>query len=134
MRHPTCWPTTREIATWSVGGHSLGGVTASAYAGGHDSVSGLLLWASYPQGSLADRQGLAVVSVSGTQDGLTTPADIEASKVKLPPSTTFVAIDGGVHAFFADYGEQPGDGTPTISREDAQEQIVAASLRLFDPA
>ena len=27
-----------------------------------------------------------------------------------------MVIKGGIHAFFGDYGEQPGDGTPTIDR------------------
>ena len=38
-----------EVEEWSTGGHSLGGVVASAYAEDHpDEVAGLLLWASYP--------------------------------------------------------------------------------------
>lgn len=123
-----------EVEEWSVGGHSLGGVAASAYVEDHPGeVGGLLLWASYPLGSLADRTDLAVASVSGTNDGLATPADIEASRADLPASTTFVAVEGATHAFFGDYGEQPGDGTPTISRGDAQEQIAQASIALVAP-
>ncbi len=120
-----------EVDHWAIGGHSLGGVVASSYAGEHlDEIDGLLLWASYPLGTLADAD-LAVTSVSGTQDGLAVPADIDASAPKLPSGTTFVPVDGGVHAFFGDYGEQPGDGEPTISRVDAQQQIVEASADLL---
>ncbi|WP_107765325.1 alpha/beta hydrolase [Nocardioides terrigena] len=123
-----------EVEEWSVGGHSLGGVVASVYADDHpDEVGGLLLWASYPLDSMAGRTDLAVASVSGTNDGLATPADIEASRADLPASTTFVAVEGAIHAFFGDYGEQPGDGTPTISRADAQEQIAEASIALVSP-
>jgi len=32
-----------------------------------------------------------------------------------------------VHAFFADYGEQPGDGQPTVSRSSAAQQISSAT-------
>lgn len=118
-----------EIVTWAVGGHSLGGVAASSYAGDHrDQVRGLLLWASYPLGSLAGRDDLRVTSVSGTRDGLATPDDIQDSRADLPPGTEFVAVDGGVHAFFGDYGEQPGDGAPSVSREVAQQQIIAATV------
>ena len=121
-----------EVRQWAVGGHSLGGVAASSYAGGHrPHVTGLLLWASYPLGSLAGDTGLTVTSVSGTRDGLATPADIEASKASLPPSTTYVAIDGGIHAYFGDYGPQSGDGTPTTDRATAQAAIVAASTDLL---
>lgn len=120
---------TPAVTRWGVAGHSLGGVAASSYAEQQDpSLTGLMFWASYPLGSLADRTNLAVTSVSGTDDGLSTPADIEASKAKLPATTTFVAVQGGVHAYFGDYGEQQGDGTPGVSREVAQQQIVQASL------
>lgn len=122
-----------EVQHWVVGGHSLGGVAASSYAEGHPGqVGGLLLWASYPLGSLAARTDLSVTSVSGTEDGLATPPDIEASRTDLPADTTYVAVPGGVHAFFGDYGPQPGDGTPTTSRSAAQDQIVAASLALVE--
>ncbi|MEO3937403.1 alpha/beta hydrolase [Dermatophilaceae bacterium Soc4.6] len=120
-----------EVAHWAVGGHSLGGVAASSYAGGqHPRVTGLLLWASYPLGSLAD-SGLRVASVSGTRDGLATPADIDASRPDLPADTAYTAVDGGVHAFFGDYGPQPGDGTPTTDRATAQSAIVRASVELL---
>ena len=37
-----------------------------------------------------------------------------------------------MHAFFGDYGEQPGDGEPGISRQQAQQQIAAESVRFMD--
>lgn len=119
-----------EVARWAVGGHSLGGVVAGIFARDHK-VDGLLLWASFPSESLAGRD-LAASSVSGTEDLLTTPQDIEDSRTDLPPGATFVPVEGAVHAFFGDYGEQPGDGTPTVSRADAQAGIIAASVVLLD--
>jgi hypothetical protein len=124
---------TPGVTRWAVGGHSLGGVAAGIAVAQRDSgLSGLLLWASYPLSSLADRTDLVVASVSGTADGLTTPADIEASRSQLPPSTTFTAVAGGVHAYFGDYGAQPGDGSPGVDRASAQQQIVAASVTVMD--
>ncbi|BCW17404.1 hypothetical protein NtRootA9_01120 [Arthrobacter sp. NtRootA9] len=117
-----------DITTWAVGGHSLGGVAASSFAQDNDDVSGLVLYASYPLGSLRDRAGLSVLSVSGTKDGLSTPAKIDASTALLPADTEFTAIQGGVHAYFGDYRPQPGDGEPGISRDAAQEQIAAATV------
>jgi pimeloyl-ACP methyl ester carboxylesterase len=121
-----------EIARWAVGGHSLGGVAASAFADNHAAkVKGLLLWASYPAGKL-QRADLKVVSISGSADGLATPAKIAASKPDLPPARTrFVTVKGGIHSFFGDYGLQPGDGTPGVSRAVAQQQIVAGSRQLM---
>jgi hypothetical protein len=71
---------------------------------------------------------VGVLSVSGSEDGLATPTDIESSVADLPPGADFVTIDGGVHAFFGDYGPQPGDGQPGISHDQARAEISAASL------
>ena len=108
-----------EITTWVVGGHSLGGVTAATFADQDERVKGLALFASYPADNMV-RADLKVVSISGTADGLTTPDDIEASKGKLPPETSYVVINGAVHSSFGDYGDQSGDGTATIDRSAAQ--------------
>lgn len=122
-----------EIDRWAVGGHSLGGVVAAGYAAEHaGEVDGLLLWASYPQRPMADRRELDVTSVSGTRDGLATPADIQDSRALLPPDARFVAVTGGVHAYFGDYGEQPGDGVAGVDRASAQTEIVRASTDLLD--
>ena len=120
------------VTRWVVGGHSLGGVVASSFAGsGHHGVVGLLLWASYPNGSIAGVTGLTVTSVSASHDGLATPAKIEATKSRLPPTTRFVVVEGAVHSDFGDYGAQRGDGEATIPRQEAQRQIEAASIALL---
>ncbi len=118
-----------EVERWAVGGHSLGGVSAAWFAADHlDVVNGLLLWASFPNDDMSGDTSLQVESIYGSNDLLATPADIERSKSKLPPDTTFTEIEGGVHAFFGDYGEQPGDGVPAISREQASAEISAATV------
>lgn len=121
---------------WVVGGHSLGGVVASSDADGADDgaapVVGLLLYASYPSQDLSGTLTAAVESVSASRDGLATPAKIDASRANLPERTTFTVVDGAVHAFFGDYGPQPGDGTPTITHDEARARIAAASTRFVD--
>ena len=119
-----------EIAHWVVGGHSLGGTVAASLADNDDRVEGLVLFASYPADPII-RNDLKVVSISGAADGLATPADVEASRGNLPPDTTFVVIDGAVHSSFGDYGDQPGDGTPTVDRAAAQAEISKATLALL---
>jgi pimeloyl-ACP methyl ester carboxylesterase len=119
-----------EISHWVVGGHSLGGTVAASLADDDERVEGLLFLASYPADPII-RNDLKVASVSGTADGLATPADIEAARAKLPPDTAFVVIDGAVHSSFGDYGEQPGDGIPTIDRTAAQAEIDRAALALL---
>jgi pimeloyl-ACP methyl ester carboxylesterase len=119
-----------EIKHWVVGGHSLGGSMAANFAHSHSGkVAGLVLWASYPAGSDdLSASGLKILSVSGTLDGLSTPAKIEASKLLLSANSLFVPILGGDHAGFGWYGPQAGDHPASISRQDQQFQIVQATV------
>lgn len=119
-----------EITHWAVAGHSLGGVAAASLADQDRDFAGLLLYASQPA-SRMDRVNLSVLSVSGANDGLETPAKIQASKADLPPGSKFVEVKGAVHAYFGDYGVQPGDGTPTVARSAAQAQIVAVTRQFL---
>lgn len=120
-----------EVVTWAVGGHSLGGVSASIFAAGDADVSGLLLWASYPLDDLSG-SSLEVLSVSGSEDGLSTRADITASRELLPAGARFTEVPGGVHAFFGDYGHQPGDGVATAGRDAVQADIIEATLAFIE--
>lgn len=115
-----------DIASWAIAGHSLGGVTAASYADAHPRVKALIFYASYPAAQLR-RSDLAVLSISGSDDGLTTPADVEASKAKLPATAKYLVLPGAVHSFFGDYGDQPGDGRPTADRAAAQAEITKAT-------
>jgi hypothetical protein len=124
-----CSDPTRDLAgspTFVVGGHSLGGVSASSFAATGPDVGGVVFWASYPLDDLSG-SNFAVTSIFGTNDGLSTPDDIDARRDLLPATTDFVEVDGAIHAFFGDYGQQPGDGEPGIDRADAQAQIISAT-------
>ena len=118
-----------EIHYWAVGGHGAGGAVAASYADGHP-VTGLLLYASAPGNELA-RNDLITTSISGSADDLVSPGDIAEGKPKLPEATRYVVIDGGIHAYFGDYGDQSGDGAPSVSRQDAQAQIQQATLEFM---
>ena len=122
-----------NITRWAVGGHSLGGVMAAHFAHDHpQSVQGLALWASYPQASddLSGR-ALSVVSISGSLDGLSTPAKIEASRPLLPASTSWVVIAGGDHGQFGWYGPQSGDNPATIDHAAQSAQTVASTVAML---
>lgn len=121
------------IARWVAAGHSLGGTVSAMDAEEHDGdaaapVAGLLLYASYPASDMSTTLTSDVMSISASEDGLATPADIEESRAMLPQDSGFIEIDGAVHAFFGDYGPQPGDGTPTISQDDARAEIGRVSV------
>lgn len=122
-----------EVERWVISGHSLGGAMAAQHASDRGDLDGLALWAAYPPGgtdlSTAD---LLATSIYATADGLTSLEEIETSRAQLPPDTAFVEIAGGNHAGFGWYGEQDGDGTATISREEQQAQVVTAMLELME--
>jgi pimeloyl-ACP methyl ester carboxylesterase len=88
------------------------------------SVVGLILFGSYCANDLSS-SNLAVLSISGSDDGLSTPDKIADAAANLPADATFVEIDGANHASFGDYGVQPGDGTATISSEDMRDRITS---------
>ena len=128
-----------EVTRWVVGGHSLGGTVAAMDADAHDAdadapVVGLMLWASYPASDLSGSLTAQVLSLSASEDGLATPATIEASRADLPACATFSVVEGASHASFGDYGPQPGDGTPTIDADDARAQISAAGVAFLAAA
>ncbi|MEK6310735.1 MAG: alpha/beta hydrolase [Curtobacterium sp.] len=114
-----------EVTTWAVGGHSLGGVRACQLAKDAD---GLLLLGSYCANDIS-RSYIQVLSVSGSRDGLSTPAKVDAARHLLPSTATMVEIQGSNHAEFGAYGDQPGDRTATISPTEARAEISAAVER-----
>ncbi|MFI8631105.1 alpha/beta hydrolase [Microbacterium sp. NPDC077663] len=114
------------VDSWLVGGHSLGGVRACQLAPDAD---GLVLFGSYCANDLSD-SGLPVLSISGAEDGLSTPAKIQDSRGMLPADAEFVEIAGASHASFGDYGPQAGDGTPTIDDADMTAEITASVAEL----
>jgi dienelactone hydrolase len=122
-----------EVDRWALGGHSLGGAMSARFAYQNpDAVQGLVLWAAYPASTDdLSSHSLAVTSIYGTRDELATGDKIAASRPLLPLDTSWVAIEGGNHAQFGWYGSQSGDNTATISREEQQDQIVAATLSLL---
>lgn len=120
-----------EVGTWVVSGHSLGGVVASSNADAEPDLAGLMLWASFPATDISDA-AIRATSISGTNDGLTTPEKIDESVPDLPSGTVFVPIDGAIHSYFGDYGLQSGDGVPGVPRDVAQAEIVEATLRFLN--
>jgi hypothetical protein len=121
-----------EITSWSVGGHSLGGSMAAQFIDSHEGiVDGLVLWASYSAADLAD-DGILVTSSYGTLDA-GVPSFTSAENVaRLGPALVFTEIDGGNHEQMGWYTGQPDDPPATISREEQQARIVAATLEMLD--
>ncbi len=114
------------VKRWYVGGHSLGGVVACMYAKDHVSqLSGLFFFGSYCSGDISGTT-LPVLSLGGSQDGLSTPAKIQAAKHLNPPSALYLVIPGADHADFGDYGKQFGDQPSTTTRLEVKQAITDA--------
>ena len=116
------------VGQWWVGGHSLGGVKACQFAE-DPAVEGLILFGSYCANNLSGTD-LPVLSLGGSDDGLSTPAKIKDASVRLPADTTFIQIEGANHARFGDYGVQSGDGTATISGDEMR-GILTTDITAF---
>lgn len=116
------------VESWAVGGHSLGGVRACQLAGDADA---LVLFASYCATDLS-ASGLPVLSIAGSEDGLSTPEKIADARPLLPPDADMQVIEGASHASFGDYGAQAGDGTPTIDDAEMDEALTALLLAFAD--
>ena len=116
-----------DIATWVIGGHSLGGTAAAFYTHDHlDKIKGLFFLASYTTDQ-ADFSptSLPALSIYGSEDMVLNQASYIAAKAYLPSHYREVIITGGNHSQFADYGPQRGDGIATIP--GLQQQSIAVS-------
>jgi predicted esterase len=124
-----------DIKKWFISGHSLGGVMAARYAKNHqDTIDGLILWASYPEESSdLSKSTIPVLSIYGTNDGLTQPGKISKTRHLLPDSVIWISIRGGNHSQFGWYGFQKGDEKADISREEQQKEIVEATMEILKP-
>ena len=119
-----------EIEDWYIGGHSLGGSMAASYLEKHiDDFEGLILLGSYSMVDFSDSD-LNVLSIYGSEDRVLNKEKYEQNKSNLPDNFSEVVIDGGCHSFFGVYGNQDGDGTPTITNEE-QIQLTAEKIAAF---
>ena len=125
-----------EIDQWVIGGHSVGGTMAAQYAHDHaDTISGVVIWASYPANN-ADLSGtaLSVASIYGSNDPRVNDDSFLERRTLLPANALITRIDGGDHHQFGSYEIKPEDHHATISRAAQQEQIVQATLTLLSQA
>lgn len=111
-----------EVQTWYLAGHSLGGAMASTYAGSHpNELAGLILLGAWP----VNDASLPTIAIYGSED-----QGIDLSK--LEGTDDRLEIAGGNHAYFGNYGEQEGDGVASITRQEQQDQAVAAIVAFIE--
>jgi pimeloyl-ACP methyl ester carboxylesterase len=110
-----------DTDSWIVGGHSLGGVRACQLATDADALA---LFGSYCASDLSE-SGLPVISIAGSEDGLSTLEKIADARPLLPADAELIEIPGAAHSSFGDYGPQAGDGTPTIPDAEMRADITS---------
>lgn len=109
-----------EIKEWYLMGHSLGGAMASAHLDKHaDLYQGIIYLSAYPINEVK----LPSLILVGEKDGV-----LDFEKLE---GFSYQVIEGGNHAYFANYGNQDGDGLAQISRVSQQTQTVKAILEFI---
>jgi hypothetical protein len=117
-----------------VGGHSLGGAMAARFVLKQpEKVHGLVLMGAFSAKS-DDLSALdvSVLSLAAEHDGLATLEEIRESLRQLPDTARLEIIEGAVHSFFGRYGPQRGDGVPTVTRHEAEMDIVSSLQGFFN--
>ncbi|WP_342507915.1 alpha/beta family hydrolase [Sporosarcina sp. FSL K6-2383] len=106
----------KDIDTWVIGGHSLGGVMAADYALENEEIKGLVLLASYPQSKTdLNNTPIKVLSLWGENDKVADLNKVKEAKNIMPGDSEFIEITGGNHGGFGDYGHQKGDGKSSLT-------------------
>ncbi len=110
----------KDITTWYIAGHSLGGAMASNYASENkDKIKGLILLGSTLYGDYPLDQTLTVYG----ENDLLVKDDITYTE-------NLYMIEGGNHAMFGNYGIQDGDGAALITN-DVQQEIAVTIINRF---
>ncbi len=119
-----------DIKNWYIGGHSLGGYSATNYLSKHhEEYAGLILLASYPAVDLSGT-ALDVLSIYGSNDTIMNRQRYEDGLSKLPAHYEELVIEGGCHAFFGMYDGQDASEAIGITNEE-QIRLTAITIREF---
>lgn len=119
-----------EYENWYLSGHSLGGAMAANFAADNaEGLNGLVLLAAYATKELPEH--LSVGSIYGSEDKVLNMESYEAGREYLPEDYKELCMEGGNHAGFAYYGEQEGDGSASITKEEQQKQTMDAILNII---
>ena len=119
--------TTAQVTSWVLGGHSLGGITATQLID-LPSVYALFLHGAYPEFPVKE---LPVLQVLAEHDSILNAEKVAKAKaLYMPAAAVSHVIAGGNHAGFGLYGPQrfpKADGERTISLAEQQLQVAQAT-------
>lgn len=125
-----------KIETWVIGGHSVGGVSATMYtAQNPERIAGLVIWSAFPADS-SDISGLDIpvtLLYGGNEEGVTDES-VGERKALLPADTVYIKIAGGDHHQFGSYKIKPEEDLATVAPAIQQAEIIEATLRVLEEA
>ena len=91
---------------------------AASYVAAHsEEFCGIVFLGSYSTENLCETS-LTALSIYGDEDRIMNREKYDKYKSNLPLGTEEIEIEGGCHAYFGMYGEQDGDGVPTLNAEE----------------
>lgn len=123
----------KNINTWIIGGHSLGGVMAADYSIKNEKIRGLVLLASYPKsGEYFGEKDIKVLSLWGSNDKVADLSKVKNAKDVMPRGAEFIEIKGGNHGGFGDYGHQKGDGDASITNKEQMSYTSKTIIKFID--
>lgn len=115
-------------------GHSLGGVSFAQSVDQlyqNEQLAGIIFLASYPsEKNDLSKLDLPTLSITASKDQVLDWEKYQETKQLLPKKAEYFHIEGGNHSGFGAYGQQDGDGKPTINSSE-QEDIVVNQIRAF---
>lgn len=121
----------KNIKSWYIAGHSLGGAMGSIYASkNEDKIEGLILLGSYPSSDLSGLN-LKMLSIYGSNDKILNVDSFEENKKNAPKDSKYVKIEGGNHAYYGNYGQQDNDGKALITVEEQQDITINEILNFL---
>lgn len=122
-------PEAENYAHVFVGGHSMGGAMAAAYASMTErELSGLVFYAAYSATDITEK-ALPVLSLYGEFDKVLNMSKLAEGRALVGDKYEEVCISGGNHAYFGSYGEQKGDGEATITPKEQMKIAAEETLR-----
>ena len=122
----------RDISSWTIIGHSVGGAMAAVVADREPSTfNGVIIWDSYPPSfaNLDDYPNPVWLIHRATQDGAPPPS-FARQRHLFPRDSRWAAIPGGIHMQFGSF--EPGgyeeDWEPTLSEAEQHRAVVRLTL------
>ena len=112
------------IGHWVLVGHSHSIDSAAGYAASHPNEIGGLIYLGGGSGVDLSSHTIPLISVSGSQDTISTEASREKLKKNNPADTIYTTIEGGNNGGFLNAPLLAGDSEALISRDDYIQQLA----------